>query len=94
MRKVAIIIARGGSKRIPGKNIKPFRGKPIIAYSIQTAIQSNLFDYVMVSTDDDAIAKVALEYGAQVPFKRSAANSDDFAGTAEVILEVIEQLKT
>jgi pseudaminic acid cytidylyltransferase len=94
MRKVAIIIARGGSKRIPGKNIKSFRGKPIIAYSIQTAIQSNLFDYVMVSTDDDAIAKVALEYGAQVPFKRSAANSNDFAGTAEVILEVIEQLKT
>ena len=73
--KVAIITARGGSKRIPGKNIKDFCGKPIIAYSIEAAIQSGLFDEVMVSTDSEEIADVARRYGANVPFMRSAERS-------------------
>jgi pseudaminic acid cytidylyltransferase len=90
---LCIITARGGSKRIPRKNIKDFLGKPIIAYSIETALKSNLFDYVMVSTDDDEIAEVSKKYGAYVPFKRSKANSDDFTGTADVILEVLSDLK-
>ena len=68
MTSLAIIPARGGSKRIPKKNIKPFLGKPIIAYSIEVALKSKLFDEVMVSTDDEEIAKIALEYGAKVPF--------------------------
>jgi pseudaminic acid cytidylyltransferase len=91
MKKLAIIPARGGSKRIPRKNIKDFLGKPIITYSIQTALASNLFDEVMVSTDDEEIAKIAKELGAKVPFLRSKENSDDFATTADVIFEVIEQ---
>jgi N-acylneuraminate cytidylyltransferase len=86
---IAIIPARGGSKRIPRKNIKLFCGKPIIAYSIETAIQSNLFDEIMVSTDDDEIAETAIKYGATVPFIRSKKNSDDFATTHDVIMEVI-----
>lgn len=90
MTALAIITARGGSKRIPRKNIKPFLGKPIIAYSIETALQSGLFDEVMVSTDDEEIAEVARQYGAKVPFMRSAANSDDYAGTSDVLLEVLE----
>src|ERR1019366_4135646 len=89
MRKIAIIPARGDSKRIPRKNIKDFLGKPIIAYSIETAIQSGLFDEVMVSTDDEEIAKIAVQYGATVPFMRSKKNADDYAGTSEVILEVL-----
>lgn len=93
MANVAIITARGGSKRIPRKNIKLFRGKPIIAYSIETALSSGLFDYVMVSTDDNEIAEVAKNYGAEVPFARSSETADDFAGTAEVILEVLTELK-
>ncbi|MCD6067570.1 MAG: CMP-N-acetylneuraminic acid synthetase [Bacteroidetes bacterium] len=93
MHKLAIITARGGSKRIPRKNIKLFRGKPIIAYSIETAVKSGLFDYVMVSTDDDEIATIAVQYGAEVPFKRSPQTADDFSGTAEVLTEVIEELK-
>lgn len=93
MKKVAIITARGGSKRIPKKNIKDFLGKPIIAYSIQAAIQSQLFDEVMVSTDDDEIAKIATSHGAKIPFIRSAKNSDDFATTVDVLLEVIEKYK-
>ncbi|MGZ3901277.1 MAG: pseudaminic acid cytidylyltransferase [Bacteroidia bacterium] len=93
MKNVAIITARGGSKRIPGKNIKAFLGKPIIAYSIKTALESGLFDYIMVSTDDDAIAKIAKEQGAEVPFKRSNKNSDDYSTTADVIIEVIDSLK-
>lgn len=93
MPKLAIIPARGGSKRIPKKNIKPFLGKPIIAYSIIAAIESNLFDEVMVSTDDDEIAKIALKYGAKVPFFRSENNSDDFATTFDVINEVNNQYK-
>lgn len=89
MANVAIITARGGSKRIPRKNIKPFCGKPIIAYSIEAALKSNLFDEVMVSTDDEEIAEVAKKYGAKVPFMRSKKNADDFTGTVDVILEVL-----
>ena len=89
MNNIAIIPARGGSKRIPGKNIKDFSGKPIIAYSIETALQSGLFEEVMVSTDDEKIAEVAKHYGAVVPFMRSAKNSNDFATTLDVIKEVI-----
>ena len=91
MKNLAIIPARGGSKRIPGKNIKPFLGKPIIAYSIETALNSGLFDEVMVSTDDDEIAKVAQRYGASVPFKRSSKNAGDFANTVDALLEVLDQ---
>ncbi len=90
-KKIAIIPARGGSKRIPRKNIKPFLGKPILVYSIETALKSRLFDEVMVSTDDKDIAEVAKKYGASVPFFRSEANSDDFATTVDVLLEVIER---
>jgi N-acylneuraminate cytidylyltransferase len=93
MGNVAIITARGGSKRIPRKNIKAFLGKPIIAYSIETALNSGLFDYVMVSTDDDEIAEVAKKYGAEVPFTRSKQTSDDFTGTADVVIEVLNDLK-
>jgi pseudaminic acid cytidylyltransferase len=89
MSKVAIIPARGGSKRIPRKNIKDFLGKPVIAYSIETAINSNLFDEVMVSTDDEEIASIAEKYGAKVPFYRSKKNSDDRATTVDVLLEVL-----
>jgi pseudaminic acid cytidylyltransferase len=94
MGNIAIIPARGGSKRIPKKNIKLFLGKPIIAYSIETALESGLFDEVMVSTDDEEIAKIALQYGAKVPFIRSANTADDFATTADVIFEVLEKYKT
>lgn len=90
-RKAAIITARGGSKRIPRKNIKEFCGKPILAYSIQAALDSGIFDEVMVSTDDEEIMQIALEYGASVPFMRSAENANDMAATHEVILEVIQQ---
>jgi N-acylneuraminate cytidylyltransferase len=89
MSKLAIIPARGGSKRIPKKNIKEFLGKPIIAYAIETAINSKLFDEVIVSTDDHEIAKIALNYGAKVPFIRSEKNANDFATTIDVIKEVI-----
>lgn len=92
MANVAIITARGGSKRIPRKNIKDFSGKPIIAYSIETALKSGLFDYVMVSTDDEEIAEVAKKYGAQVPFIRSKQTADDFSTTADVITEVLNDL--
>ena len=90
-RKLCIIPARGGSKRIPGKNVKSFHGKPIIAYSIKAALEANLFDEVMVSTDDEEIAEVAKNFGAKVPFVRSAKNADDFATTVDVLLEVIEK---
>ena len=90
MGNICIIPARGGSKRIPKKNIKEFLGKPIIAYSINAAINSGLFDEVMVSTDDEVISKIAKKYGAKVPFMRSSENSDDFATTYDVIYEVIE----
>lgn len=93
MPNIAIIPARGGSKRIPQKNIKDFHGIPIIAYSIRTAIDSNLFDEVMVSTDDQNIADIAIKYGAKVPFLRSEKNSNDFATTFNVIKEVIDAYK-
>lgn len=89
MKSIAIITARGGSKRIPKKNIKDFLGKPIVAYSIEAAIQSGMFDEVMVSTDSEEIAKIAKRYGASVPFFRSPKSSNDFATTADVINEVI-----
>lgn len=88
MSNLCIIPARGGSKRIPRKNIKDFLGKPIIAYSIEVALQSKLFDEVMVSTDDEEIAEVARKYGATVPFIRSKETSDDFATLSDVIEEV------
>lgn len=91
MRHLAIIPARSGSKRIPDKNIRNFLGKPVIAYSIQAAFESNIFDEVMVSTDSEEYAKIAREYGAKVPFLRSPGNSDDHAGTAEVALEVLSK---
>lgn len=91
MKTLAIITARGGSKRIPKKNIKEFCGKPIIAYSIRAAIESKAFDEVMVSTDSEEIAQIAKEYGASVPFMRSEDTSNDFATTADVILEVINE---
>lgn len=93
MKKIAIIPARGGSKRIPRKNIKDFLGKPIIAYSIEAALASGLFEEVMVSTDDAEIAAVAERYGARVPFMRSASNADDFATTVDVLLEVLATYK-
>ena len=88
-KSVAIITARGGSKRIPRKNIKNFLGQPVIKYSIEAAVNAGCFDEVMVSTDDEEIANVARGYGAAIPFMRSAENSNDFAGTTEVIREVI-----
>ena len=93
MKSIAIITARGGSKRIPRKNIKEFLGKPIIAYTIEAALASNMFDQVMVSTDDDEIAEIAKKYGAKVPFMRSEKTSNDFATTADVLNEVIDEYK-
>lgn len=91
MKTIAIITARGGSKRIPRKNIKEFCGKPILAYSIEAALKSGAFDTVMVSTDDREIAEIAAQYGAEVPFFRSEKTSNDFAVTAEVLAEVLEE---
>ena len=90
MKNIAIIPARGGSKRVPRKNIKLFHGKPIIAYSIESAINSGLYDEVMVSTDDYEIQEIAIKYGAKVPFIRSNKNSNDFATTVDVLLEVLD----
>ena len=91
MNRIAIITARGGSKRIPRKNIRPFLDKPILAYSIEAAIQSGLFDEVMVSTDDEEIAEIGKEYGAKIPFFRSEKTAGDFATTNDVLLEVLEE---
>lgn len=93
MNSLCIIPARGGSKRIPRKNLKEFRGRPIIVYSIEAALASSLFHTVMVSTDDSEIADVARYYGAQVPFMRSAASADDHATTADVLLETLQGFK-
>ena len=90
--KVAIIPARGGSKRIPRKNIKEFFGKPMIAWSIEAAQKSNCFDRIIVSTDDEEIAEIAKKYGAEAPFIRPAELSDDHAGTIPVIKQAIEWL--
>ena len=89
MKAIAIITARGGSKRIPKKNIRDFCGKPILAYSIEAALQAGVFDTVMVSTDSEEIARVALAYGAEVPFYRSEKTSGDYATTNDVLLEVL-----
>ena len=91
MSSVAIITARGGSKRIPGKNKKDFLGKPILKYSIEAALKSGMFDEVMVSTDDDEIAAIALEAGAVIPFRRSEATANDYATTSEVLGEVFAE---
>lgn len=91
MNNLCIIPARGGSKRISRKNIKDFLGKPIIAYSIETALTSGLFNEVMVSTDDEEIANIAKKYKAKVPFMRSIINSNDYATLADVIDEVKDQ---
>ncbi|WP_419908435.1 pseudaminic acid cytidylyltransferase [Hoeflea sp.] len=88
---VAIIPARGGSKRIPRKNIRAFRGRPIIAWSVEAALESRAFDAVMVSTDDEEIASVARSCGADVPFMRSTQTADDMATTSDVLLEVLDR---
>ena len=93
MGNLCIIPARGGSKRIPRKNIKDFLGLPIIAYSIKAALSSELFDEVMVSTDDEEISTIAMKYGAKVPFIRSNKNSDDYASTIDVLIEVLSWYK-
>lgn len=90
---IAIITARGNSKRIPRKNIKEFCGKPIMNYSIEAALHSGLFTEVMVSTDDEEIAEIAERAGAQVPFMRSSATASDYASTDDVILEVLNRYK-
>ena len=89
MSSIAIITARGGSKRIPRKNIREFCGKPILAYSIEATRECGLFDRVMVSTDDEEIAEMARRYGAEVPFRRSEEAAGDFATTTSVLLEVL-----
>lgn len=86
---LAVITARGGSKRIPRKNVKEFCGRPILAYSVDAALESGLFEHVMVSTDDEEIAAVARSLGAEVPFMRGASASDDFATTCDVLLDVL-----
>jgi pseudaminic acid cytidylyltransferase len=93
LKTIAIIPARGGSKRIPQKNIKEFLGKPIIAYAIQKAMDSGLFHTIVVSTDDEAVKKVALAYGAEVPFMRSAENANDHATTFDALQEVLENYR-
>ncbi len=90
---VAVITARGGSKRIPRKNIKEFMGKPMLAYAVEAAVNSKVFDEVMVSTDDVEIAEIAKQFGAKVPFMRSEKTANDFATTADVLEEVISEYK-
>lgn len=87
---VAIITARGGSKRIPGKNSRMFLGKPMLVYSVEAALQAGIFREVMVSTDDEKIAQIAREAGASVPFMRSEKTADDFATTDDVLMEVLK----
>ena len=91
MSTIAIITARGGSKRIPHKNIKEFMGKPILCYGIEAAIASEAFDEVMVSTDDEEIAEIARKAGAKIPFMRSKETSSDYATTADAIREVLTE---
>lgn len=90
---LAVITARGGSKRIPRKNIKEFCGKPILAYSIEAALKSGVFNDIIVSTDDEEIADIARKYGAAVPFMRSENTSNDYATTADVLVEVLEKYR-
>lgn len=91
MSSIAIITARGGSKRIPRKNIKDFCGKPVIAYSIEAALKSRIFDEVMVSTEDAEIAAIAKKYGAVIPFMRSEKTANDYATTEDVLIEVLNE---
>ncbi len=93
MGNIAIITARGGSKRIPMKNIKEFCGKPIMAYSIEAALKSGMFETVMVSTDSEIIADIGRRYGAEIPFMRSEAASNDYADTTDVLKEVLSEYK-
>lgn len=93
MKKIAVIPARGGSKRIPRKNIRLFCGMPIIAYSIQAAHRSKCFDRIIVSTDDEEIADIAYQYGAEVPFLRSKELSDDFTVVTDVVIDVINYVE-
>jgi len=93
MKTIAIIPARGQSKRIPLKNIKLFLGKPIISYSIEAAMSSGLFDEVMVSTDNDQIVEVAKRYGAKIPFLRTASSATDSATTVMALIEVLNSYK-
>lgn len=90
-RQLAIITARGGSKRIPRKNIKEFCGKPILCYSIEAAKSAGVFDEIMVSTDDEEIAQISRSAGASVPFFRSSETSGDYSSTDDVIMEVIKE---
>lgn len=90
-RGLAVITARGGSKRIPHKNIKEFLGKPIIAYSIEAAKAANVFEEIMVSTDDEEIAEIARQYGAKVPFMRSEETANDYATTEDAMMEVFKE---
>lgn len=92
-RNLAVITARGGSKRIPRKNIREFCGRPIIEYSIEAAQRTGIFDEIMVSTDDAEIAEVAQKAGAKVPFFRSPENSNDFATTVDVLMEVFKMYR-
>lgn len=94
MSKLCIIPARAGSKRVPGKNVREFLGKPILVYPLEAAQQTGLFDELMVSTDDQAIADLAKKHGAQVPFLRSKEASDDYAGLSTVIEEVVERYES
>ena len=91
MKSLAIITARGGSKRIPRKNIKEFCSKPIIAYSIKAAIDSGVFDEVMISTEDEEIARISERYGAKIPFFRSEKTASDYATTTDVLMEVLDE---
>ena len=91
MKALAIITARGGSKRIPRKNIKEFCSKPIIAYSIKAAIDSGVFDEVMISTEDEEIARISERYGAKIPFFRSEKTASDYATTTDVLMEVLDE---
>ena len=88
----AIVIARGGSKRIPGKNIKPFADKPVIQYSIEVAREAGIFDRIITSTDSDQIAEVAQAAGAEIPFRRPAELADDHTPTADVLIHAIRWL--
>lgn len=93
MGNIAVIPARGGSKRIPRKNIKEFCGKPMLAYAIEAARKSGIFEEVMVSTDDEEIAAIAREYGASVPFMRSEVTANDYAPIGDVIAEAVQEYK-
>jgi N-acylneuraminate cytidylyltransferase len=91
LKTLAVIPARGGSKRLPGKNIRDFAGKPMLAWSVEAALESGLFDTVMVSTDSEEIADVARAWGASVPFLRSARTADDHAIILDVMAEVVDR---